>query len=58
MTLLSSRERVMLALNHKEADRVPVDLEASPVSGMHVSVVHKLRQTLGLDKPGTPDEVR
>jgi hypothetical protein len=57
MTMLSSRERVTLALNHKEADRVPVDLGASPVSGMHVSVVYKLRQALGLDKPGTPVKV-
>ena len=55
--MLSSRERVTLALNHKEADRVPVDLGASPVSGMHVSVVYKLRQALGLDKPGTPVKV-
>lgn len=57
ITMLSSRERVALALNHKEADRVPVDLGGSVVTGMHVSVVYKLRQALGLDKPGTPVKV-
>jgi hypothetical protein len=46
-----------LALNHREADRVSVDLGATPMSGMHVSVVYKLRQALGLDKPGTPVKV-
>ena len=29
----------------------------SPVSGMNVSCVYKLRQALGLDKPGTPVKV-
>ena len=47
--MLTSRERVNLALNHQEPDRVPLDLGASPVSGMHVSVVYALRQALGLD---------
>lgn len=54
---MDSRERVKLALDHREADRVPLDLGATVCSGMHVSVVYKLRQALGLDAPGTPVKV-
>jgi hypothetical protein len=46
-----------MALNHKEADRVPLDLGGSAVTGMHVSTVYKLRQLLELDLPGTPVKV-
>ncbi len=55
--MLTSRQRVNYALNHQEADRVPVDLGASPVTGMQVDTVYKLRQALGLDAPGTPVKV-
>lgn len=54
---MTSRERVNLALNHREADRVPVDLGASPVTGMQVDTVYRLRQAIGLDAPGTPVKV-
>jgi len=54
---MDSRERVITALNHEEPDRVPVDLGASPVTGMHVSTVYALRQALKLDPPGTPVKV-
>jgi hypothetical protein len=54
---MDSRERVRLALAHQEPDRVPMDLGASSVTGMHVSVVYRLRQALGLDPPGTPVKV-
>ena len=54
---MNSRERVEIALNHQEPDRVPLDLGASPVTGMHVSTVYKLRQALKLDPPGTPVRV-
>jgi hypothetical protein len=55
--MLTSRERVNLALNHQEPDRVPLDLGASGVTGMQVDTVYKLRQALGLDAPGTPVKV-
>ena len=55
--MISSRERVKLALNHQEPDRVPFDLGGSGVSGMHVSTVYRLRQALNLDPPGTPVKV-
>ncbi|NLA57781.1 MAG: methyltransferase [Firmicutes bacterium] len=54
---MTSRERVHLALNHKQPDRVPLDLGATSVTGMHVTSVYKLRQALGLDEPGTPVKV-
>jgi len=54
---MTSRERVELALNHKEPDRVPLDLGATAVTGMHARTVYLLRQALGLDPPGTPVKV-
>ncbi|MCG2661857.1 MAG: methyltransferase [Kiritimatiellae bacterium] len=54
---MTPRERVRLALDHKEPDRVPLDLGASAVTGMHVSMVYRLRQALGLGRPGTPVKV-
>lgn len=50
--VLTSRERVKRALNHQKADRVPIDFGATSVTGIAVNVVVKLRQALGLDKPG------
>jgi len=55
--MITSRERVALALNHREPDRIPLDLGSTPMTGMHVSTVYKLRQALGLDTPGTPVKV-
>jgi len=55
--MATSRERVKLALNHKEPDRVPLDLGGSAVSGMHASSVYSLRQALRMDPPGTPVRV-
>ena len=54
---MNSRQRVEAALNHQQPDRVPLDLGASAVTGMHVSSVYKLRQALKLDPPGTPVKV-
>ena len=54
---MNSRQRVEAALNHQQPDYVPLDLGASPVSGMHVSSVYRLRQGLGLDRPGTPVKI-
>ena len=51
-TPLTGRERVLCALNHQLADRVPVDLGGTACSGAHVSVIAGLRRALGLDKAG------
>jgi hypothetical protein len=55
--MATSRERVTLALNHSEPDRVPLDLGGSAVSGMHAGSVYKLRQALKMDPAGTPVKV-
>ncbi|HEX3052287.1 MAG TPA: uroporphyrinogen decarboxylase family protein [Aggregatilineaceae bacterium] len=55
--MVTSRERVELALNHQEPDRVPLDLGGCATSGMQVNSVYILRQALGLDAPGTPVKV-
>jgi hypothetical protein len=54
---MNSRQRVQTALSHQSPDYVPLDLGASPVTGMHVSSVYQLRQALKLDEPGTPVKV-
>ena len=55
--MVSSRERVKAALNHQQADRVPLDLGGCGTTGMHVDSVYLLRQALQLDPPGTPVKV-
>jgi hypothetical protein len=55
--MLSSRERVEMALNHQTPDRVPLDLGGCGQTSMHVTTVYRLRQALGLDAPGTPVKV-
>lgn len=54
---MNSRERIQQALNHQEADRIPLDLGGCGQTGMHVSTVYALRQALKLDPPGTPVKV-
>lgn len=55
--LLTKRERVELAVNHKEPDSLPVDIGGTLLTSIHVSNVYKLRQYYGLDSPGTPVKV-
>ncbi len=55
--MLTSRARVECAVQHQEPDKVPLDLGGSPVTGMHVDSVYRLRQALHLDPPGTPVKV-
>jgi uroporphyrinogen decarboxylase len=51
---MSSRERVLAALNHREPDRVPVDLSGHRSSGIAALLYPKLRALLGLP----PEAVR
>ena len=46
---MNSRERVLLAINHQESDRVPIDLGGSIVSGIMAGALVRLRKHLGLD---------
>jgi len=45
---MNHRERVLAALNHKEADRVPIDLGGSDDSGIAAVTYRDLRDYLGL----------
>jgi len=45
-----SRERIRLAINHKEADRIPLDLGSTLVTGIEASIYAKLRNILGISK--------
>ncbi len=45
---MNSRERVLTALSHREADRVPLDLGGMAQSGVHRQAYAGLRQRLGL----------
>jgi uroporphyrinogen decarboxylase len=46
---MTSRERVLTALDHRQPDRVPVDLSAHRSSGISAVAYPKLRAALGLE---------
>ncbi len=54
---MTSRERILAALEHREPDRVPVDFGATVVSGIASNVIPKLRVALGLDPAERPVKV-
>lgn len=47
---MTSRERVLTAIAHREPDRIPIDFGATSVTGMHVSTVAALRDYYGLER--------
>ena len=47
---MTSRERIQAAINHKQPDKVPVDLGSTTVSSMHASTMTKFRKALGLEE--------
>jgi hypothetical protein len=54
---MTSRERIAAACAHREPDKLPIDFGGGFQTGIHVSMVYRLRQALGLDAPGTPVKV-
>ena len=54
---MTGRERILAALNHEETDKLPIDFGGTMVTGIAASTVYKIRQSLGLDEPGTPVKV-
>ncbi len=54
---MTSRERIAAACAHAEPDCLPVDFGGGFQTGIHVSIVYRLRQALSLDPPGTPVKV-
>ena len=47
-TTMTSRERVLAAIDHQEPDRVPVDLGATPSSGISAIAYYNLKRHLGI----------
>ena len=45
---MNSRARFLAALNHREADHVPLELGSTQVTGIHVVAYRNLREALGL----------
>ena len=43
---MTSRERFIATLNHRQPDRVCVDFGGTWISGIHTSIVHQLKQRL------------
>jgi uroporphyrinogen decarboxylase len=48
---MNSRERVLCALDHRQPDRVPIDVGGTRQSGIAASTYHRLKQRLGLNTP-------
>ncbi len=47
---MTPRERILTALNHREPDRIPIDLSGHRSSGIAAMAYAKLRDFLGLEK--------
>lgn len=45
---MNSRERVKKTIRHQVTDRVPIDMGATAVSGIHVSELTRLKKALGI----------
>lgn len=52
---MTSRERILAAIEHREPDRVPLDLGATPSSGISAIAYGNLKRHLGLD--GDPPRI-
>ncbi len=48
---MTSRERVLAVINHKEPDRIPIDLGATPSSGISAVAHARLMDHLGWESP-------
>ena len=46
---MTSRERIIAAIEHREPDRVPLDLGATPSSGISVIAYNNLKKKLGME---------
>jgi len=51
---MTSRERIIAAIEHREPDRIPVDLGASTVTGISAMAYNRLKTRMGI---GTPTRV-
>jgi len=47
---MNSKQRVIASLNHQQPDKIAVDFGATPVTGIHVLAIEKLRKHYGLEQ--------
>ena len=52
--MMTSRERVIETINHRQPDRIPIDLGATSATGIHASALYRLRRYLGLPEHDLP----
>lgn len=52
---MNSRERLICSLNHRQPDKIPVDLGATAVTGISHYALHQLKAALGL--PNEPVKI-
>ena len=45
---MTSRERVLAAINHEEPDRVPIILGVSNATGIQMATYRRLKKLLGI----------
>lgn len=50
---MTSRQRVLSSIGHKQPDRIPVDLGSTPSSGISAIAYHNLKKYLGITKGHT-----
>ena len=48
---MNSRDRILLSLNHREADKVPIDLGSSTVTGISAIAYNNLKKHLNISGP-------
>ena len=48
---MTPRERIIASIEHRQPDRVPVDVGASSVTGISAMAYNKLKKLLGIDTP-------
>ena len=51
---MTSRERIMASVAHKQPDRVPLDLGATPSSGISAIAYNRLEKASGNDRGTYP----
>src|SRR5512134_1497685 len=51
MRQMTSRERVLAAVNFEEVDRVPIDLGGMKASGITVKAYNQVKERLGIRTP-------
>jgi len=49
--IMTSHERIIATINHRQPDRIPVDLGASTVTGISAIAYNNLKKHLGINRP-------